>query len=275
MSEALRTISPKRIEFSRIRTAMPMPNLIEVQKRSYERFLQMHSASADRETAGLQAVFKSVFPIKDFRQTCSLEFVDYTIGNWECKCGELVGIENLRSECTHCGKRLLAPDARGGEIPMLNENGTFIINGTERVIVSQLHRSPGVFFQSDAGKTTFMAKVIPYRGSWVEFEYDQKNILYVRIDRKRKFPATVFLRALGLEDDASILRAFYTAATVKVEGGKFLVKADAGAVNKKVRQAVTHPKSGEEILKKGRKVRPEQLEELRKAKVEWIPVEAA
>jgi DNA-directed RNA polymerase subunit beta len=353
MSEALRAISPKRIDFSRIRTAMPMPNLIEVQKRSYERFLQMHSAAADRESAGLQAVFKSVFPIKDFRQTCSLEFVDYTIGNWECKCGELVGIENLRSECTHCGKRLIAPDARGGEIlcdgcgnltavtirecpqcgdpvslnfkydvdecqergqtftvplkvtiqlvvydkdpdtearsirdikeqevyfgeiPMLNENGTFIINGTERVIVSQLHRSPGVFFQSDAGKTTFMAKVIPYRGSWVEFEYDQKNILYVRIDRKRKFPATVFLRALGLEDDAAILRAFYTAAAVRVEGGKFFVKADAGAVNKKVRQAVAHPKSGDEILKKGRKVRAEQLEELRKAKVEWIPVEAA
>jgi DNA-directed RNA polymerase beta subunit len=314
MSEALKAISPKRIEFSRIRTAMPMPNLIEVQKRSYERFLQMHSASADRENAGLQAVFKSVFPIKDFRQTCSLEFVDYTIGNWECKCGELVGIENLRSECTHCGKRLIAPDARGGEIlcdgcgnltpvtirecpqcgdpvslnfkydvdecqergqtftvplkvtiqlvvydkdpdtdarsirdikeqevyfgeiPMLNENGTFIINGTERVIVSQLHRSPGVFFQSDGAKTTFMAKVIPYRGSWVEFEYDQKNILYVRIDRKRKFPATVFLRALGFEDDAAILRAFYTAATVKAEAGKFLVKADAGAVGKKVRR---------------------------------------
>jgi DNA-directed RNA polymerase subunit beta len=353
MSEALRTTSSKRIEFSRIRTAVPMPNLIEVQKRSYERFLQMHTAPADRDAAGLQSVFKSVFPIRDFRQTCSLEFVDYTIGNWECKCGELVGIEHLRSECVHCGRRLIAPDARGGdvlcdncgnltpvtikdcdqcgdpvalkfkydvdecqergqtftvplkvtiqlvvydkdpdtearsirdikeqevyfgEIPMLTENGTFIINGTERVIVSQLHRSPGVFYQSDTQKTAFMAKVIPYRGSWVEFEYDQKNILYVRIDRKRKFPATVFLRALGLEDDASILRAFYTAATVKLDAGKFVVKADAGAVNKKIRQAVAHPRTGDEILKKGRRVKAEQLEDLRKAKIEWIPLETS
>jgi DNA-directed RNA polymerase subunit beta len=353
MSEALRTTSSKRIEFSRIRTAVPMPNLIEVQKRSYERFLQMHTAPADRDAAGLQSVFKSVFPIRDFRQTCSLEFVDYTIGNWECKCGELVGIEHLRSECTHCGRRLIAPDARGGEvlcdncgnltpvtikdceqcgdpvalkfkydvdecqergqtftvplkvtiqlvvydkdpdtevrsirdikeqevyfgeIPMLTENGTFIINGTERVIVSQLHRSPGVFYQSDPLKTAFMAKVIPYRGSWVEFEYEQKNILYVRIDRKRKFPATVFLRALGLEDDASILRAFYTAATVKLDAGKFVVKADSGAVNKKIRQAVTHPKSGDEMLKKGRRVKADQLDDLRKAKIEWIPLETS
>jgi DNA-directed RNA polymerase beta subunit len=96
-----------------------------------------------------------------------------------------------------------------------------------------------------------MAKVIPYRGSWVEFEYDQKNILYVRIDRKRKFPATVFLRALGFEDDAAILRAFYTAATVKVDGSKFLVKADAGAVNKKVRQSVAHPSSSRTSEKPG------------------------
>ena len=210
---------------------------------------------ADRRSDhGLQGVFKSIFPIKDFRETCSLEFVEYTIGNWECKCGELRGIEHLRSECQFCGHRLIAPDAPGrrgalhllrqpdagqgarvrqvrravalqfkydveecqergqtftvplkvtiqlvvydkdpdteaksirdikeqevyfGEIPMLTDNGTFIVNGTERVIVSQLHRSPGVFFQADATKTTFMAKVIPYRGSWVEFETDQKNI---------------------------------------------------------------------------------------------------
>jgi len=116
MSEALRTTNSKRIEFSRIRTAVPMPNLIEVQKRSYERFLQMHRAPADRDPGGLQSVFKSIFPIRDFRQTCSLEFVDYTIGNWECKCGEIVGIEHLRSECVHCARRLIAPDARGGVV---------------------------------------------------------------------------------------------------------------------------------------------------------------
>src|SRR5262245_40354706 len=116
MSEGLNLAAPNRIEFSRIQTAIPIPNLIEVQKSSYERFLQMHTAPPDRQTAGLQAVFKSVFPIRDFRQTCSLEFVDYTIGNWECKCGELQGIEHLRSECRSCGKRLIAPDARGREV---------------------------------------------------------------------------------------------------------------------------------------------------------------
>ena len=105
----------ERVDFSKIDAAIPIPNLIEVQKRSYERFLQMHTAPADRDVAGLQGVFKSIFPIKDFRETCSLEFVDYTIGNWECKCGELQGIENLRSECQFCGHRLIAPDARGGE----------------------------------------------------------------------------------------------------------------------------------------------------------------
>ena len=104
-----------RADFSKIKTAIPTPNLIEVQKRSYERFLQMFSVPADRDLQiGLQAVFRSIFPINDFRKTCSLEFVDYTIGNWECKCGELRGIEHLRSECTYCGHRLVAPDARGG-----------------------------------------------------------------------------------------------------------------------------------------------------------------
>ncbi len=107
-----------------------------------------------------------------------------------------------------------------GDIPLMTENGTFIINGTERVIVSQLHRSPGVFFESNAGRTFILAKIIPYRGSWVEFEYDQKNILYVRIDRKRKFLATTFLRALGLNSETEILRAFYEPVTVRWEGNE-------------------------------------------------------
>ena len=115
MAESLKLGARDRVEFAQISTAIEIPNLIEVQKRSYERFLQMHVATADRETTGLQGVFKSIFPIQDFRKTCSLEFVEYTIGNWECKCGELHGIENLRSECQFCGQRLIAPDARGGE----------------------------------------------------------------------------------------------------------------------------------------------------------------
>ncbi len=341
-----------RADFSKIQTAIPTPNLIEVQKRSYERFLQMFAAPSDRDDqVGLQAVFKSIFPISDFRNTCSLEFVEYTIGNWECKCGELQGIERLRSECKFCSKRLVAPNAVGGEvicqdcgnltpvvvaecdqcgepvalkfkydvgecqergqtftvplkvtiqlvvfdkdpdtearsirdikeqevyfgeIPMLTDNGTFVINGTERVIVSQLHRSPGVFFQSDANKTTFMTKVIPYRGSWVEFETDHKNLLHVRIDRKRKFPATIFMRALGLETDQDILNHFYTPVRVKCDDGKYSFEVGQGLANRKAkaRASVTN-KAGEELVKKGRMIKPSQIKELEKAKIKWVPV---
>src|SRR5438067_1979062 len=265
----------ERIDFSKIKTTVPIPNLIEIQKKSYERFLQMNRLPSEREDAGLQSVFKSVFPISDFRENSSLEFIEYSIGNWECKCGKLQGLHHLRKPCSACGATLIADpygdrdvlcprcgkanQARGdvcdicgntvslklkydvdecqergmtyavplkvtirlvvwnkdpetgvktirdikeqevyfGDIPLMTENGTFIINGTERVIVSQLHRSPGAFFHSE-DKTLYVAQIIPYRGSWVEFEYDVKNLLYVRIDRKRKFLATVFLRALGL-----------------------------------------------------------------------------
>ena len=265
-----------RLDFSKIPTAIRIPNLIEVQRRSYERFLQMDKLPSERDDSGLQSVFTSVFPITDFRNISQLDFVDFSIGNWECKCGHLKGLHHLRTTCVHCGAMVITdpfhpgdvlcqkcgtynkntPDfcnkcgdpvglqlkydqaeceERGmtysaplkvtvrltiydkdpetgaksirdikeqevffGDIPLMTQNGTFIVNGTERVIVSQLHRSPGVFFETANNRTYFLGKIIPYRGSWVEFEYDQKNTLYVRIDRKRKFLGTIFLRALGL-----------------------------------------------------------------------------
>ncbi len=344
---------PLRGDFSRIRAAVPIPNLIEVQRSSYERFLQMYTAPADRENVGLQAVFKSIFPIQDFRETCSLEFVEYTLGNWECKCGELQGIEHLRGECRFCGHRLIAPTARGeevecpacgnltpvhveecercgepvelklkysveecrergqvytvplkvtiqlvvydkdpnteaksirdikeqevyfGELPMLTEHGTFVINGTERVIVSQLHRSPGVFFQSEPAKNYGSAKVIPYRGSWVEFEYDHKNILHISIDRKRKFPATIFLRALGYGDNEAIVREFYTTVKLRLQDGKPLVEVGPGLVGRRVRAAVVHPQTGAELLKRGRRVQEGDLGPLGTAGVSWVPVDPA
>src|SRR5512144_1704437 len=295
MSTATKNVYRERIDFAKIKTSIPIPNLIEIQKNSYERFLQMRVLPQDREDAGLQSVFKSIFPITDLRENCSLEFVDYSIGNWECKCGRLVGLDKLGKPCTFCGATIIT-DPRGdrevhcpkcghfnenrpvtcetcdepvglklkydvdecqergmtfavplkvtirlvvwdkdaetgaktirdikeqevyfGDIPLMTENGTFIVNGTERVIVSQLHRSPGVFFESNVGRTFILAKIIPYRGSWVEFEYDQKQILYVRIDRKRKFLATTFLRSLGLNSDSEILRSFYEPVTVRWE----------------------------------------------------------
>jgi DNA-directed RNA polymerase subunit beta len=288
-----------RKDFSRITTSLPIPNLIDVQRRSYERFLQMNLLPEERANQGLQAVFTGIFPFSDFRETCSLDFVKYSIGDWQCKCGELKGLEYLRMTCTNCSAKIMTDhpheetvtctecgfvnknrvtkcdicgnpvdlqlkysisdcqergmtfavplkvtfrlfvydrdpetgtrmmrDAKEeevyfGDIPLMTDNGTFIINGTERVIVSQLHRSPGVFFTKE-GPRSYLSKIIPYRGSWVEFEYDQKDVLSVRIDRKRKFHGTVFLRALGLESDESILRQFYTPVGLSSEGaGKF------------------------------------------------------
>ncbi len=284
-----------RQNFSRIQSTLAIPNLIEVQKRSYERFLQMNLLPEERSNHGLQAVFTGIFPFSDFRETCSLDFVKYSIGDWQCKCGELKGLEYLRMTCTNCGAKIMTDhpleetvtchecgsvqknrvtrcdicgnpvdlrleysiqdcqergmtfavplkvtfrlfvydkdpetgsrmmrDAKEeevyfGEIPLMTDHGTFIVNGTERVIVSQLHRSPGVFFTKE-GPRTYLSKIIPYRGSWVEFEYDQKEILSVRIDRKRKFHGTVFLRALGLETNESILRKFYVCAPLQLSG---------------------------------------------------------
>jgi len=284
---------PVRHDFSKIRSYMALPNLIDVQRKSYERFLQMNLLPEEREDSGLQSVFASVFPFSDFRETCSLDFVKFSIGNWECKCGQLKGLEHLRMTCANCGAKIITDhpheetvncqrcgvinknrveicdicgnpvdlqmkygveecqergmtysvplkvtfrlfvydkdpdtgvkhmrDAKEeevffGDIPLMTDNGTFVINGTERVIVSQLHRSPGVFFTRES-QQAYLAKIIPYRGSWVEFEYDQKNLLYVRIDRKRKFLGSVFLRALGLTTDEQILRQFYTPVRAKV-----------------------------------------------------------
>jgi DNA-directed RNA polymerase subunit beta len=342
---------PERVNFSKIRTSIPIPNLIEVQKRSYERFLQMFTAPADREDIGLQAVFKSIFPISDFRGTSSLEFVEYTIGNWECKCGKLEGIEHLRMACGKCGKKIavqnpklhsvICPECghvsesrisvceicgdpvslkfkydvqecqeRGmnytvplkvkirlkifekdtttgakeirdikeqevyfGEIPLLTENGTFIINGTERVIVSQLHRSPGAFFQADRNRTVFMAKVIPYRGSWVEFEYDAKDILHVRIDRKRKFLGTIFLRALGLKSDDEILSTFYRVERIAFDGKKISWALSPGLAGRKAKIDVEDPKSGETIVAKGKKIRRAMIAQMEKAKIASLPVD--
>jgi DNA-directed RNA polymerase subunit beta len=300
--------SERRRDFSRIETSLPIPNLIDVQRRSYERFLQMNLLPDERANQGLQSVFTGIFPFSDFRETCSLDFVKYSIGDWQCKCGELQGLEYLRMSCTNCGSKIMTDhpheetvtclecgfvnknrvtkcdtcgnpvdlqlkysigdcqergmtyavplkvtfrlfvydkdpetgsrmmrDAKEeevyfGDIPLMTDNGTFIINGTERVIVSQLHRSPGVFFTKE-GPRTFLSKIIPYRGSWVEFEYDQKDVLSVRIDRKRKFHGTVFLRALGLESDDQILSQFYTIIPMQVdEPGKVKLELPVGVL---------------------------------------------
>ena len=341
----------ERVDFSKIKTSVPIPNLIEVQKKSYERFLQMDLLPSERDDTGLQSVFNSVFPISDFRGLSQLEFVDYSIGNWECKCGNLKGLHHLRSTCRNptCGATIKTDpfhagdvlchkcgtfnknivtfcnrcgdpvglqlkydvpecEERGmtyaaplkvtirltvydkdpetgaksvrdikeqevffGEIPLMTENGTFIINGTERVIVSQLHRSPGVFFERVAAQGYFLGKIIPYRGSWVEFEYDNKNLLFVRIDRKRKFYGSVFLRALGLKSDSEIIRAFYKCSELYLKDMKVYWKVSDSLIGLKLSHAISG-KGGETVVTQGRKITPSLYRELQKAHIEQVEV---
>ena len=220
-----------RKSFGRIPEAVEMPNLIEVQKHSYEQFLLKDTVVADRPDEGLQAVFKSVFPIKDFSEKSVLDFVSYEFEPPKFDVEECVQRDMTYAAPLKVKMRLVVFDvdeetgARSvkdikeqdvymGDIPLMTDKGTFIINGTERVIVSQMHRSPGVFFDHDKGKThasgkyLFAARIIPYRGSWLDFEFDAKDILHVRIDRRRKLPATTLLYALGL-DKEEILATFY------------------------------------------------------------------
>src|SRR2546426_3208917 len=342
----------ERVNFSKILTSIQIPNLIEVQKKSYERFLQMNLLPAEREDIGLQAVFNSVFPISDFRGVSSLEFVDFSIGNWECKCTNLKGLSHLRSNCRSCGNVIVTnpfsiddivcpkcgtfnrnvstfcnrcgdpvslklkydvaecqergmtyaaplkvtirltiydkdPDSGAksirdikeqevyfGEVPLMTENGTFIINGTERVIVSQLHRSPGVFFESANAKTYFLGKLIPYRGSWVEFEYDQKNILYVRIDRKRKFLGTIFLRALGLKSDEELIRAFYRTDVISLSDSKLYWNVSENLIGIKVSHDIVNPKTKEIICHAGKKITHTLYNLITKAHIPQVEITA-
>ncbi|MDP8254495.1 MAG: DNA-directed RNA polymerase subunit beta [Candidatus Alcyoniella australis] len=289
-----------RKSFAQIEQIIDIPNLIEIQNKSYRDFLQDHLAPDQREDIGLQAVFKSVFPIKDFNGTSSLEFVEYSL--------ETPKYDVL--ECRQRGMTYAAPfkvkirlvvwdiqektgstsirdvkeqEVYFGEIPLMTENGTFIINGTERVIVSQLHRSPGVFFDHDKGKThssgklLYNARIIPYRGSWVDFEFDSKDILYVRIDRRRKMPATILLKALEYTPSEILHRYYgtnYDIEEVRFEGpGRMIKKVVPQALRGQMAtKEIKHPKSGEVIVKRGRRVNRAALAEIQKAKVEWIPI---
>jgi DNA-directed RNA polymerase subunit beta len=338
----------QRLDFAKIQSAIQIPNLIEVQMKSYQRFLQMDLLPSERDDGGLQSVFTSVFPIKDFREMSQLEFVDYAIGNWECKCGNLKGLHHLRATCRNCGASVVTnpyqtgdvichkcgtfnkntptfcnkcgdpvamqlkydvnecqergmtysaplkvtirltiydkdPDTGAktirdikeqevfyGDIPLMTENGTFIINGTERVIVSQLHRSPGVFFESANNRSYFLGKIIPYRGSWVEFEYDTKNILYVRIDRKRKFLGSIFLRALGMKSNEDILRTFYQVERISLRDKDMFWNVSPGLVDRKLTHEIRNPKSDEVIVGAHKRINENLFKEMIKARVTQV-----
>ena len=284
-----------RRHFGKIKRIIDIPNLIDIQKRSYDEFLQADAAPEARKDLGLQGVFKSVFPIKDFNETASLEFVGFSLGTPK------YDVE----ECHQRGMTFAAPlkvtiqlviwdvDAQSnmraiknvkeqevyfGEIPLMTENGTFMVNGTERVIVSQLHRSPGVFFDHDKGKThasgklLYSARIIPYRGSWIDFEFDPRDILFVRIDRRRKFHATILLRALGMTTE-NLLNYFYNKDVIVFDDRKVskLFKPDQLAGVKATRD-VRHPTNNELIVKEGRKFTRTAIKQMEAAGVKHIPI---
>ncbi|MDD8025672.1 MAG: DNA-directed RNA polymerase subunit beta [Acidobacteriota bacterium] len=344
MSEP-RNIERERLDFSKIKTVFPMPDLLAIQRQSYAEFLQMELLPEERKDTGLQAAFKDVYPIDDFKETTRLDFISYAIGNWECKCGRLKGVENSRPRCTscdtllpadveltdklvcpfcgavrkitlplcdHCGdavglkmkytpneclqkgytysvplrlkvkliswekdlttkakrlKHIKEQEVYFGDIPLMTDKGTFIFNGIERVVVSQLQRSPGVFFRQGEAKGYFIAKLIPYRGAWVEFEYDLKQNLWVRLDRKKKFLATVFLRALGFSSDEDILKIFHRVYRVVPEGDKLYWDLADGLVGKTLTEDVKDPKTGAALVNTRKKLTPEIIQTLRDAGV--------
>lgn len=287
-----------RKSFEEIPDIMKIPNLIDIQKRSYENFLQQDIDPNERKNCGLQWVFNSVFPIKNYNETSSLEFVSYSLGTpkydlEECRQKELTYASHLKvlirlvnyDPETKNIRDIKEQEVYFGEIPLMTDTGTFIINGTERVVVSQLHRSPGVFFDHDKGKNLssgkflYSARIIPSRGSWIDLEFDPKDIIYVRIDRRRKFPVTVLLKALGLTE-AELLRYFYTVEDVILQNGK-LKKSIRFYSNKCERNEsflsdITacddiRDTAHRVIVKKGKKINRGVVKKLCEADVEFIP----
>ncbi len=294
-----------RKDFGKIPSIVEIPNLIEVQKRSYEGFLQKDVPAERREEFGLQAVFKSVFPIADYNDNALLEFDSYHFGEPKYTVEEchdrgmtfaiplkvtlrLVIFDHDKEAKTRTIREQRGQEVYLGELPLMTDKGTFIINGTERVVVSQLQRSAGVFFDDDKGKTLasgkplFSARVIPYRGSWVEFDFDANDILHVRVDRRRKMLATAFLRAFWFLEksvilsDEEILAHFYEAEEVlSFEDGNAWVTLHAEAhVGARVADDVKAPRHREPLVTAGKTLTAKLIEKLREANVEKIPVRA-
>ncbi len=300
-----------RRNFGKINKIAEIPNLIAIQKSSYDKFLQVDVAPEKRDDTGLHGVFKSVFPIKDFNETSSLEFVSYHLEKPKYDVDEchqrgmtysapikvvvrLVVWDKDEETGAQSIRDVKEQEVYFGEIPLMTANGTFIINGTERVVVSQLHRSPGAFFDHDKGKShssgklLYNARIIPYRGSWIDFEFDHKDILYVRIDRRRKLPATVLLRALGGVPDTAkknpidfrgtaeeILKYYYDVETIRVEGkGKYEKDLNPDLLKgQRATRDIKDPKSGEVIVKKNRKYTEGAIKKLVAARMKSLPVE--
>ena len=271
-----------RKSYGRIEAAIGMPNLLDIQLNSYNDFLQKDIPSSERKNSGLLAVFKSIFPITDVHSLFSLEFVEYTVGTPKYEVVECLERGTTYAAPLRATLRLVAREKIGdndyrvkdiveqtvflGELPLMAEEGTFVINGSERVIVSQLHRSPGVFFDESIhpnGKRLFSARIIPYKGAWLEFSMDINDIMYVHIDRKRKLPVTTFLRALGFSKSGEILSIFHDSKEIKV---------DEESVGEVTLEDVVQKKTGEVIVEAFTTLTEEDLVALGEAKIKKLKV---
>jgi len=293
MAVSKRNDSDGRLSFAKSPEIISIPSLIEIQRRSFEQFLQKDVTPEQREEIGLQGIFISVFPITDYGGSASLEFVKYDFGEPKYTPEECREKGMTYSAPLKVTLRLIVWDRHGdgaksirdikeqevylGEMPLMTEHGTFIINGTERVVVSQLHRSPGIFFDSDggkthsSGKTLYSARLIPYRGSWLEFEFDGNDILHVRVDRRRRFLATVLLRAIGYGGSEEILALFYERDVIRVQGQNFLLPVNSpGITTFRVAKDILDGK--ELVLQAGKRITKAALKRLQVLKLKEVPV---
>ena len=284
-----------RKNFGKLPSAMDIPYLLSIQIDSYRQFTQAGTAVEERLDQGLHAAFKSVFPIVSYSGKALLEYVSYDLGKptfdvKECQLRGSTYSVSLRvkvrlilydkESSTQTIKDIKEQEVYMGEIPLMTESGTFVINGTERVVVSQLHRSPGVFFDHDRGKThssgklLYSARVIPYRGSWLDFEFDPKDMVYVRIDRRRKLPATVLLKALGYSSE-EILGMFYESNSFKVSKGKeptISLKLVPSRLRGEVLTFLVKDKKGKLIVEEGRRITSRHIRLMETAKLKELKV---
>jgi DNA-directed RNA polymerase subunit beta len=271
------TSSFKIVNFGSISKTLDIPPLIEVQTASYNEFLQVDTSAAKRKRIGLQSVFEDSFPIESSNGDVVLEFVEYTLGEpkrdiWDCKVNGLTYAAPLKATI-----RLIAietgevreQEVYMGDLPMMSPTGTFIINGAERVIVNQLHRSPGIFIFFDDAKNIFSSRIIPdHKGSWLEFEMDAKGLLIARIDRRKKFPFTLLLKALGYGTNEQILRLFYESESVTIKGVQS--KALQKFIGRRILTDVANPETGEILIEAGQALNEDNLDILKDAKIDKI-----
>ncbi|RMG74882.1 MAG: DNA-directed RNA polymerase subunit beta, partial [Nitrospirae bacterium] len=284
----------ERVNFGKVKPLIDVPYLLEFQKTSYERFLQKDVPPDKRKNIGLQAAFNSVFPISDYNETSTIELLEYSIGEpkftpRECinkgitygaplKIKVRLDLYDIDEKGTKKLKESREQEVYMGELPLMTETGTFIINGTERVIVSQIHRSPGVAFSPDktkthvSGRPLYTARVIPLRGSWLDYEFDTKDHLYVKIDRRKKIPATIVLKALGYTNE-ELLKTFYPIETITIKGpDEFVRPVTDFLAGSRSNVEVRDPKTGDIILREGGKISKVSIRRLRNAGIEEIPI---